>query len=135
MKLRTAKKVAKAIGTPDESRYTAYQTGKAMDRIERTKSYRESVRFVVALMRKHPEAFKRTSEVSTPIKTARVIVRATWAAASDTLSFSAKVVSNGETLFTTGPHDTEFQAIEDARAQAEKLGVVVVPDDGEGGDE
>lgn len=59
MKLRIARKICKAIGTPDESRYTRHQTGKAMDRIEKTRSYRESERFVLTLMRRHPGAFKR----------------------------------------------------------------------------
>lgn len=51
MKLRTARKIVKAVGTPDEARYTGFQIGRAQDRVERTASVRETHRFWHALMR------------------------------------------------------------------------------------
>lgn len=50
MKLRTAKKIIKAVGTPDESRYSGFQIQCAHARTERTRSAREATRFWYALM-------------------------------------------------------------------------------------
>lgn len=40
MKLRIAKKIVKAVGTPRESAYSGKQLTQALNRMERTKSYR-----------------------------------------------------------------------------------------------
>lgn len=50
MKLRVARKILKAVGTPDESRYSNQQIGRAELRVSRTRSAREDERFWFALM-------------------------------------------------------------------------------------
>lgn len=42
MKLRTAKKICKAIGTPGDGRYTGWQKLQAANRMDRTKSARRA---------------------------------------------------------------------------------------------
>lgn len=41
MRLRTAKKIVKAVGTSRELAYSDHQIGKAQDRIDRTRSAKE----------------------------------------------------------------------------------------------
>jgi hypothetical protein len=50
MKLRTAKKIMTAVGTPRETAYTDDQIGRAVDRYERTRSAREANRFWFAFL-------------------------------------------------------------------------------------
>jgi hypothetical protein len=50
VKLRIAKKILKAVGTPDEARYSDYQIGRANRRMARTRSAKEADRFWFALM-------------------------------------------------------------------------------------
>jgi hypothetical protein len=50
VKLRIARKIIKAVGTPDEARYSRHQIGRAFTRTERTKSARQSHRYFCALM-------------------------------------------------------------------------------------
>jgi len=49
MKLRLAKKIAKAIDTPRESAYSEKKLNQALDRIARTKESRETDRFMYAI--------------------------------------------------------------------------------------
>lgn len=51
MKLRIARKLVKAIGTPREKAYTPAQLDRALSRMERTKDSREARDFWFALMR------------------------------------------------------------------------------------
>jgi hypothetical protein len=50
MRLRIAKKIVKAVGTPRESAYSPAQLDRALNRIDRTRDSRESNRFWHALM-------------------------------------------------------------------------------------
>jgi hypothetical protein len=50
VKLRIARKILKAVGTPDEARYSRHQIGRAFTRVERTRSARQSHRSFCALM-------------------------------------------------------------------------------------
>ena len=45
MRLRTALKIEKAVGTPDQARYSNFQIDRAYARIARTRSGREANRF------------------------------------------------------------------------------------------
>lgn len=51
MKLRIARKLAKAVGTPRESAYSPAQLARALNRVDRTPQAREDARFWDALMR------------------------------------------------------------------------------------
>ena len=50
MKLRVALKIAKAIGTPDEARYSGHQIRRAQARLDRTRSSKEVERFYREMM-------------------------------------------------------------------------------------
>lgn len=50
MKLRTARKIIKAVGTSDERRYRDDQIGAASARVERTRTAKEDERFYRDLM-------------------------------------------------------------------------------------
>lgn len=50
MNLRIARKIIKAVGTPDGARYTDYQIGKANDRYGRCRSAKEDKRYWYWLM-------------------------------------------------------------------------------------
>jgi hypothetical protein len=50
VKLRIARKIMKAVGTPDESRYSNSQVGRANRRMARTRSAKEEVRYFITLM-------------------------------------------------------------------------------------
>jgi hypothetical protein len=50
VKLRIARKILKAVGTPDQARYSDHQVGRANRRMARTRSAKEEVRFFIALM-------------------------------------------------------------------------------------
>jgi hypothetical protein len=49
MRLRTAKKIWNAIGSPREHRYTTDQKARAIDRMERTRISRHNTEFFIAL--------------------------------------------------------------------------------------
>jgi hypothetical protein len=51
MRLRTALKICKAVGTPRESAYSDGKINSALRRCERTRSYRESSAFWDSLMK------------------------------------------------------------------------------------
>ena len=51
MNLRTARKIANAVGTPRQHRYREDQIRRAADRIERTRDCRENMTYWHALMR------------------------------------------------------------------------------------
>jgi hypothetical protein len=50
VKLRIARKILKAVGTPDQARYSDHQVGRANRRMARTRSAKEADRFWFALM-------------------------------------------------------------------------------------